>query len=123
MPQLPLDSRYRQRRRTTGYLKSLTPYLGAFILFSVGLVCYSLLSQLYSPASVDQLGWQAWDTIDFELHKQEQIAPGNDTHADVDVGLPLGVWVSATSTWLTLQDPVAKHTSGSECLPSVGGAS
>lgn len=94
MPRLPIDSRYRQRRKTAAYFKSTAPYLGAFILFSIGLVIYSLLSQLYSPASVDQLGWQAWETIDFELHAQEA-APGNDTQADA--GLPLGVWVSAAS--------------------------
>ncbi|CAK9785592.1 Metallo-dependent phosphatase [Cutaneotrichosporon oleaginosum] len=98
MPQLPLDSRY-HRRRTAGYIKSLTPYLGAFIFFTIGLVSYSLLSQLYSPATIDRLGWQEWDTIEFELHAQEQASTGNGTHAEV--GLPLGVW-----------DPLAKHSTG-----------
>ncbi|BEI81811.1 hypothetical protein CcaverHIS002_0209710 [Cutaneotrichosporon cavernicola] len=97
MPQLPLDSRYRPRSRTTGYLKSLTPCLGAFVLLSIGLVSYSLLSQLYSPATVNQLGWQAWDTIDFDLDAQEQAALGNDTQGDVGQ---------------QLDDPIAKHTTG-----------
>lgn len=96
MPQLPIDyPRYPAKKRSVAYLKSTTPYLAAFILFSIGLASYSLLSQLYSPARIQQLGWQAWDTIDLELHSQENVSSANGTQADV--GLPLDVWVRIPS--------------------------
>lgn len=94
MPHLPPDYYYHRHkpRRTLSYLKSTTPYLVVFVLFSVGLVSYSLLSKLYSPAKLQQLGWQAWEPINFELHAHEG---GNGTLADL--GVPLDVWVGLPS--------------------------
>lgn len=94
MPQLPTDytGKYPARRRRVAYFKSAVPYLAAFLLFSIGLVSYSLLSRVYSPASVQQLGWQAWETINFELHQQEAVSSTNGTLADI--GMPLNEFVS-----------------------------
>lgn len=84
------------------YLRSFLPYLLLVLTLAFGLSSYSLLSHFRGPAEKQQIGWQAYDTI--EVHHsagagagEDVVTSGNGTSASGQQkyvpSLPLDNWV------------------------------
>nr|XP_019008286.1 uncharacterized protein I206_06841 [Kwoniella pini CBS 10737]OCF47067.1 hypothetical protein I206_06841 [Kwoniella pini CBS 10737] len=88
------------------YLRSFLPIIALILLFSFGLISYSLLGQFKSPANKQHLGWQSWDIIEFTTSSNSEneldLGIGNDdNYTTLSASIPLDNW-----------DPLALHTTG-----------
>ncbi|EIW71023.1 hypothetical protein M231_07534 [Tremella mesenterica] len=107
MPRLAPDYPGRYKPPRFAYLRSLLPLIALILLFSFGLISYSLLSHFRSPAKKQQLGWQSWDVVDISglnsgKEGDDVLNVGNSTQDDDFVpSIPLDNW-----------DPLAVHTTG-----------
>nr|XP_018265265.1 uncharacterized protein I303_01625 [Kwoniella dejecticola CBS 10117]OBR87423.1 hypothetical protein I303_01625 [Kwoniella dejecticola CBS 10117] len=95
------------------YLRTFLPVLSLILLFSFGLVSYSLLSHFRGPAAKQHLGWQAWDIVesssssaggtsgDEVLDTGDGSSTSTNTNGTMGASIPLDNW-----------DPLALHTTG-----------
>ena len=79
------------------YLRSFLPLVSLILLFSIFLASYSLLSHFRSPAKKQQIGWQAWDVVEFSQSNKgnDDVETGNGTMGDQQFvpSIPLDNWV------------------------------
>lgn len=98
-------SDYPRRPPRFAWLRSCLPLLVIVILFSFLLSSVALLSHFRSPASKQQLGWQAWDVV--EMHyasktgSKENVTEGNEVFTP---SIPLDVWVSLSTLFANSRD-------------------
>lgn len=84
-------------------LRSFLPYLLLVLGIAFGLSSFSLLSHFRGPAEKQQIGWQAWDTIDVAsqggaadnvpVGGGNETGPGGGDEAYIP-SIPLDNWVS-----------------------------
>lgn len=82
------------KRTRWPFLRITLPPLLLALVFSFGLISYSLLSRSISPAYKQQIGWQAWDMVKYERQEQASFGGlvGNTTEEFAET-LPLDKWV------------------------------
>ncbi|WVQ69479.1 uncharacterized protein L199_007698 [Kwoniella botswanensis] len=90
------------------YLRSFLPILLLILIFSFGLVSYSLLSHFKSPAVKQHLGWQSWDIVEMSTSMSGS-GSGNEVLSSGGSGNGTGHMASIPiENW----DPLALHTTG-----------
>lgn len=103
MPRLAPDYPGGYKAPRYAYLRSFLPVLALLLLFSFGLVSYSLLSHFRSPARKQQIGWQSWDVVDLSSSKgstgeDEELSTNSTSGDDLFVpSIPLDNWVGLPS--------------------------
>lgn len=99
-------SDYPRKPPRFAWLRSILPLFIIVILFSFLLSSIALLSHFRSPASKQQLGWQAYDVV--EMHYAQKPSGGGENGTGAGGGpdiftpsIPLDLWASqALFPWL-----------------------